>query len=607
MEEWVGAWWHRTITRAADRSFPRAQVTLNQMTRPIGALFRAGGGNVAMRIAPSSEQAIGGPRGWLQRVAGSGQRAAGAVWEPELIALPPVLAVFDDVALNRDLYLWLAALAAQLAPSGDWVADQVAATEQALLAFPGLRARHAALVAAHLRQRPDPLQLKGLAAQAERRIRAALAGDAVGRPGLQPQDASPVWLWLNLAPAVAHSAAQRQAEADAEAPAASRPALADARRRRAEAADLPTERNPFMLFFRAESLLSWSELVRVNRATDDSDDGNALAAANDMDTLALAPDGQSAASRVKFDLDLPSAAADDLPLGPGHRLPEWDWKRQQLRADHCGLQTFVARPGPAFVPAPDLRRTARSVRRRLEVLRAAPRWSHARPEGEAIDVDAWVRHATEGQAVRDAMPAVYRQRVAQERSLATLLLADLSLSTDAHVNNRQRVIDVTRDALYVFGEGLAATGDAFEMLGFSSVRRQHVRLQHLKGFDEAWGPAARQRVGAIKPGFYTRMGAAVREGTARLARRGERQRLLLLLTDGKPNDLDAYEGRYGLEDTRHAVRAARAAGLTPFCLTIDQQAHDYLPLLFGDSGFALVRQPEQLATRLAQVVARLTR
>ena len=171
----------------------------------------------------------------------------------------------------------------------------------------------------------------------------------------------------------------------------------------------------------------------------------------------------------------------------------------------------------------------------------------------------------------------------------------------------QRVIDVIRDALYVFGEALHAGGDPFEMLGFSSVRRQNVRIQHLKGFDEAWNEPARARVGAVKPGYYTRMGAALRYATLRLAERPERQRLLLILTDGKPNDLDVYEGRYGLEDTRHAVQSAREAGLTPFCVTIDEAAHDYLPMLFGQQGYALVHRPRDLVHRLAQVYAGLTR
>jgi len=139
------------------------------------------------------------------------------------------------------------------------------------------------------------------------------------------------------------------------------------------------------------------------------------------------------------------------------------------------------------------------------------------------------------------------------------------------------------------------------------VRRQHVRLQHLKGFDETWSGAARDRIGAIKPGYYTRMGAAIRHATQRLAARPERQRLLLILTDGKPNDLDVYEGRYGLEDTRHAVQGARAAGLTPFAVTIDERAHDYLPMLFGRQGYAMVRRPQDLVQRLAGLYATLTR
>jgi nitric oxide reductase NorD protein len=89
--------------------------------------------------------------------------------------------------------------------------------------------------------------------------------------------------------------------------------------------------------------------------------------------------------------------------------------------------------------------------------------------------------------------------------------------------------------------------------------------------------------------------------------RPERQRLLLILTDGKPNDIDVYEGRWGIEDTRHAVLEARAAGLLPFCLSIDEEAHDYLPHLFGRQGWAHVQRPAELPTRLAAAYARLTR
>ncbi|WP_226858440.1 nitric oxide reductase activation protein NorD [Diaphorobacter aerolatus] len=187
------------------------------------------------------------------------------------------------------------------------------------------------------------------------------------------------------------------------------------------------------------------------------------------------------------------------------------------------------------------------------------------------------------------------------------MLADLSQSTDAYATPDARVIDLIRDSLQVFGEALSASGDAFEMLGFSSVRRHHVRIQFLKGFEERWGPLSQARVQAIKPGFYTRMGAAIRHATQRLAGRPERQRLLLILTDGKPNDLDIYEGRYGLEDTRHAIHEARSTGLTPFCVTIDATAHDYLPYLFGSHSYTLIHRPQELNHRLARLYAELTR
>ncbi|WP_066254804.1 nitric oxide reductase activation protein NorD [Hydrogenophaga flava] len=607
MEEWVGKQWDRFIRRAAHRQHDAAAVTLGDMQRTLHLMFRAAGGAPAVRVAPAAETRVGGARDWLQRVAGTGTHAATGRLEPEALSLPPVITVHADPALNRALYLWLAALAAHIEPSGDWIADNRRATRRALATFPGLAERHRQLLEAEIALRPEPSRLRGRAAEAEHQVQQALAGQGAETVGdvpvseVRPDEVAPVWLWLDTTAAATAAPVARDQDPDA-ADAGRPPATQDARRRRAQTVADERDKAPLMMFFRAESILSWGEFVKVNRASDDDDDGNALAAANDMDVLAIAPDGQTTASRVKFDLDLPSAAADDRPLGPGIRLPEWDWRKGQLIEDHCALQTLVTAEPPVFAPPPALKVTARRVRRRMEVLRGGMGRLHAQPEGDEIDLDAWIRHHVDAaSAPRSESPAVFSRRVRSERSLATLLLADLSLSTDAYATQTARVIDVIRDALYVFGEALSASGDPFEMLGFSSVRRQNVRIHQLKGFDEAWGPRPRDRVGAIKPGYYTRMGAAVRHATARLAQRPERQRLLLLLTDGKPNDLDVYEGRYGLEDTRHAVQAARAAGLLPFCITIDEAAHDYLPMLFGEQGYAMVRRPQDLVNRLSSV------
>ncbi len=621
MEEWIGERWHRWITRAADRSHAQAAVTLEELQAPLGLLYRAAGGGPAVRIVPAADMHIGGPRNWLQRIAGSGQRAALPRLDAETLALPPRIALFEHSTLNRDLYLWLAALAACYEPSGQgWAADNLQACRLALQRCPGLLPRWQRLRDAHLAQRRQEAKAlrSAQARSAEVRLQALLTEPALTPPAEDWDDAdaallAPVCLWLQALPAAAlmPPGQARQAQGAALPPgrAASQPQQQAQKRRRTRVAQSASQRAPLLLAAKSESLRSWSEHVPMDRASDeDCDLQEAQAAADDMEALTLSRDGAASAARIKFDLDLPSAAADDLQLGEGETLPEWDWKRKRLLPAHCRVQTLVARPDTAaFTPAPALRQTARRLRRRLETLRAAPQWQRGCHEGEALDLDAWVRHLGCVQASSHSEPQVWARRQRGERSLATLLLADLSLSTDAYANNEQRVIDVIRDALYVFGEALQGCGDAFSMLGFSSVRRSQVRIHQLKDFEEPWCAAVQNRVGAIKPGYYTRMGAAIRLATRRLQDRPERQRLLLLLTDGKPNDLDVYEGRWGVEDTREAVNEARRAGLQPFCISIDEDAARYLPHLFGQQGWTQVLRPAELPLRLARIYSRLTR
>ncbi|MBA4256701.1 MAG: VWA domain-containing protein [Polaromonas sp.] len=609
MEEMVGRWWHVALTRWTPPPNAAAAVQLADMQQAVGLMFRAAGGAPQVRVAEASLRATAGPRHWLHRLAGSGDRAALPSLEPDVLSLPPSVAVFTEPALNRDLYLWLALLSAHWTPGDAWMPGNLRATQRALAAFPGFRPRHETLCALHLAQRPASHTLKGRAAQAEAAVVSALRGHPPGAGHWLANEVAPVWLWTQCS-TVADVLTPTEGDRPPPTNPQRRPGTQDAQRRRAQAAALDRDGNPMVLPFRAEALMSWSEMVRVNRSTDDEDDGHALPAANDMDVLSVAPDGQTLAARVRFDLDLPSRSADDTPLGDGQKFPEWDFRQRLLLPDHCEVQEMRARQGVAYVPTAELRKTARQVRRRMEVLRHAPQLVRGQEHGDDIDLDAWIRLQADGHgphARRSATPAVYTRRVPGERSLATWLLADLSQSTDAYANNELRVIDVIRDALYVFGEALHAVGDPFAMWGFSSVRRQHVRLQQLKGMDEPWNEAARARVGAIRPGFYTRMGAAVRHATAGLAHSPQRRRLLMLLTDGKPNDMDQYEGRYGLEDTRQAIHEARVAGITPFCVTIDRAANDYLPLLFGRQGYALVHRPPDLAHRLTQAWTLLAR
>jgi len=116
----------------------------------------------------------------------------------------------------------------------------------------------------------------------------------------------------------------------------------------------------------------------------------------------------------------------------------------------------------------------------------------------------------------------------------------------------------------------------------------------------------RTRIADIKPGYYTRMGVGIRHATNLLREQVATQQLLLILTDGKPNDLDVYEGRYGIEDTKQAILSAKKLGLKVFCIIIDEKANEYLPNLFGNNGYALVKKITDLPKSLPMLYARLT-
>ena len=609
MEEFVGGLWDRFIRGAAQRGYPKARVQLAEMQRIAPVFFRALGGDPGINVTAGSASEHGARRSWLQRIAGTGEKTELTWSDSASLYLPTELDVFPERVLNRDLYLWLLALAAHdVAPQLPWLQRNQQATLATLQALPGLTARYRALVEVLIPLRGDPASLPAPERAAELAIRAVLSDP--GTPRDLPAAAKapqPVPLWLHPDPPLALGARARS-DADPAAAEGGAQKQGDQRKRKAEATDMPDGKDGFMLHFRAESMFSWAEFVKVNRPTEDDENPDAANAADDLNHLTVARDGKTSASRVRFDLDLPAEADDDLLLSDGILLPEWHYKKQRLQPDFCRIQELLARDAEA-VPLPQsLARSARLLRRQFQALTPQRTRLHGQHGGSDLDLDALLRFTADracGAPVSE--PGLYLDWRNHQRDLACLLLADLSLSTDAWVNNSARVIDVIRDSLFLFSEALAATGDRFALYGFSSVRRQNVRFHLLKGFDERYSATIRGRLAKIKPGFYTRMGAAIRHAGNILARQRAGKRLLLILTDGKPNDLDQYEGRYGIEDTRVAIHEARQRGLVPFCVTIDERAGDYLPHLFGVGGFVVVRDAAELPQVLPRLYVKLTR
>jgi len=612
MEEYVGELWHKLVTRAADKQHADAAVSLNEVSKTAAIYFRALGGDAGLNLSAAPPTRHGARRRWMQRLATSGERVELSWRDGETLRLPERIALFSERSLNRDLYLWLVALsAAKVDDNLPWIIRNQTATLVTLERFPGLLVRYQQLVEAILALRPVPADLPTQEAAQESAIRLALQQPGsiqVLPPSKMPFH--PVPLWTHPTPPVSAPSKASASDGAPERDESDNSNTEKSRRKHAaERTDMPDGKDGFLMLFRAESLFSWTEYIKVNRPQDEEDDlENAAQAAEDMDSMTVARDNETSATKLRFDLDLPPAGEDEAPLGEGISLPEWDYKKQIMQPDYCRLQELVSQQTTPCELPPQLRRTANRLRSQFQALAPTRTWLKGQQEGEEIDLDAWVRQEADLlSGTHSDNRGVYRAQVNQQRDLACLLLADLSLSTDAYASDHARVIDVIRDSLFLFSEALSATGDRFAMYGFSSLKRGNVRFNRLKSFDERYDSAARGRIAAIKPGYYTRMGAAIRRATTLLAAQPQRQRLLLLLTDGKPNDVDRYEGRYGIEDTRVALHEARQQGLRPFCVTIDIEANEYLPHLFGAGGFAVIRKPEDLPKELPLLYAQMTR
>lgn len=605
MEEQVGALWHKLITRAADKRYLAQAVTLEQISKTAGILFRAWGGDSGLAVKSATATVHGAKRSMLQRIAGSNLKTELTWLDGETLNLPSLIDLFPERSLNRDLYLWLIALAAaKLDSNQPWIVRNQLATLAVLTRFPGMAPRYQRLVEAVLSTRFQPREPG--AREQEEAIRAALLDPgSVERLPPARNAPQPVCLWLHPDPPVRLPASGGGKEPENHEGGDSKKSEND-RRYQAERVDMPDGKNGFMMYFRAESIFSWAEYIKVNRATEEDDPPDERPA-EDLDRLSVAQDGKTSASRLRFDLDLPSEEADDLPLGGGILLPEWHYKKQYMQPGHCRLQPMLARNAePLSLPA-HLSSTARRLRSQFEALMPAKVWIKGQFDGTELDLDACVQFTADRIGGLDAREAgLYKAHHYRDRDLACLLLADLSLSTDAYVSDHARVIDVIRDTLFLFSEALSATGDRFALYGFSSLKRENIRFHVLKEFERKYNDEVRGRIAAIKPGFYTRMGAAIRHSSQLLAKQAATQRLLLILTDGKPNDLDQYEGRYGVEDTRAAIHEARNMGLRPFCVTIDEKGGSYLPHLFGVNGYIVIRKPSELPRELPLLYAQLT-
>jgi len=609
LEEIVGSTWHRFITRRAENHFPEATVSLDEVRHTAGIFFRALGGEGGLRIENATDSVVHARRSLIQRIAGMGDKTQYAWRDEETLRLPESIAIFPERQLNLDLYLWLTAISVISAEEGDWITRNQLRTLKTLKIWPGLQSRYNNLLQAHLLQRPDLADLSDREARQERAIRSAMKyPDQSITLEYAKRPPQPVVLWLHPSPLMEFT--NRNPSQDPDLPEVDqikKDQKRQKKRKQGNRTDMP-EGHDGLMSFRLESLWSWGEFTKVDRTSTEDDDDDVMKTVEDMDNITVAQDSETTASKIRLDLDLPASQYDDIVLGEGIPVDEWDYKKRSLQKDHCRIIPMISRDVEAIDLPKRLHTQARRIRRQFEILRPQRHWVSRQNDGTELDLESYVNFlADRKHGLVNSDASVYRDLRNETRDLSCMLLADLSLSTDAHINNTSRVIDVIRDSLFLFSEALSMTGDRFALHGFSSRNRNHVRFSNIKGFDEKYNNDIRGHINAIRPGYYTRMGAAIRYASQLLEKEATNQKLLLILTDGKPNDLDKYEGRYGIEDTRQAIIEAEGKGLQPFCVTIDEKAEGYLPYLFGANSYVLVRNAEELPAKLPILYIRLTR
>ncbi len=291
------------------------------------------------------------------------------------------------------------------------------------------------------------------------------------------------------------------------------------------------------------------------------------------------------------------------PVKEGIRYDEWDYKRSGYKKGWCTLNEHGVHP----MDEPFVQQTlakyggyVASLRKKFELLRSPTRLLRRQKDGDDIDIDAAVEALVdmkEGLAPSEGLYTLLRR---DERDIATLFLLDMSGSTKGWINVAEK------ESLVLMCEALEALGDRYAIYGFSGMTRNRCDYYHIKHFGESYSGEVKRRIAGVLPKDYTRMGPAIRHATSTLSLVDARTRLLIAISDGKPEDYDAYKGEYGIEDTRQALIEARNLGIHAFCITIDRKAHEYLPHMFGAASYTFIDDVRKLPSRITDVYTRLT-
>ena len=289
----------------------------------------------------------------------------------------------------------------------------------------------------------------------------------------------------------------------------------------------------------------------------------------------------------------------------GIPYPEWDYLKKKFRKDWCYIQIKSNGTEDSAWLNNSKRKwlsLINQLKKDLSRLASEQTRLKQQPSGNEFDIDALIDAQVQINLGQNPNENFYLENRKHAHELSTLILLDLSYSTDSWINER-RILDTIRETVLCIGEAIDPYMESFSVAGFSSNTRRCCRYEIIKDFKEPWSQAS-TRLGGLRTEGYTRIGPALRHGQEMLAQQNAKKKSIILVTDGKPCDYDRYEGIYGMKDIRKAIECGHTHSISTHAFAIDKQAAEAFPMTFGKKNYNLVGSPKQLTDYMYKLFAR---
>jgi nitric oxide reductase activation protein len=296
---------------------------------------------------------------------------------------------------------------------------------------------------------------------------------------------------------------------------------------------------------------------------------------------------------------------------PPRRYDEWDYQSASYRPEWATVYERLHPSGDAgevdrLMAKHDV--LAKRLKKMIEMMKPQNKKRiRFQEEGDELDLDVALRSIVDYKSGQVPDPRINYSYTTDNRDIAVMLLVDTSQSlNERNPDTGQTLLELSEEALAITAWTVEQLGDKFAIAGFCSDTRHEVRYEHIKGYSEHYNDEVKARIAAMEASFSTRMGPAMRHAAHYLEAQQAEKKIMLILTDGEPADIDTKDPQVLIQDTKMAVRELKEKGIHAYCITLDPKADEYVADIFGNS-YTIIDHVEKLPEQLPQVFMNITK